>query len=98
LIKNLKNARKLKEDYWEKPMPQEKEFMPHVLDEVFGQWLTDTSKTKKDANFVVNSFGAAFGQYLVDNYGMKWIIVKDDYGIDYAVIHKKWNIIAYPHS
>jgi hypothetical protein len=98
LAKNLENARELKNEYWEKPMPKEKEFMPHVLDEVFEQWMTDTSKTKKDADFVTNSCGAAFGQYLVDNYNMKWIIVKDDYGTDYAVIHKKWNIIAYPPS
>ena len=98
LVESIQKARQLKNDYWEKPIPKEKEFMPHVLDEVFEQWMNDTSRTKKDAEYVINSFGAAFGQYLVDNYNMKWIIVTDDYGTDYSVIHKKWNIIAYPLS
>jgi hypothetical protein len=98
LVESLQKAGQLKNDYWEKPMPKKNEFMPVVLDEVFGRWMNDTSKTKKDADFVINSLGAAFGQYLVDNYNMKWIIVKDDYGTDYAVIHKNWNIIAFPLS
>jgi hypothetical protein len=98
LKQNLEKARELKDEYWEKPMPPDKEFMPHVLDEVFNSWTNDKSKTKKEPDFVINSLGAAFGQYLVDHYNMKWIMISDEYGTDYAGLHKKWDIIAYPLS
>ncbi len=98
LAQSLVNARIIESHYWKNPLPKEKEFLPEVLDEVFNLWMNDKSTTKQQANLVIISLGAASGQWLVDNYNMKWIIVTDSYGTDYAVIHKKWNIIAYPLS
>ena len=48
-------------------MPKDKEFMPHILDEVFENWKSDTSPDKKSPEFVSEAFGAAFGQWLVDH-------------------------------
>ena len=96
LTTNLRNASELKNEYWKKLIPKNKELMPIVLDEVFTAWMADTALTKSDTDFVINSLGAAFGQWLVDHYQMKWIVVTDANGTGYAVIHEKGNVIAYP--
>ena len=98
LHENLEKARLLKSQYWEKPMPKDKEFMPHILDEVFENWKSDASPNKKSPEFVSEAFGAAFGQWLVDQYQMKWLVVNDEYGTAYAVEHQQYSLIAYPVS
>jgi len=98
LAQSLQNARIIENQYWKKPIPKETEFSPELLDQVFDLWVSDTSKTKEKADMIIISLGAALGQWMADHYNMKWIIVTDSYGTDYALIHKRWNIVAYPLS
>lgn len=98
LYENLEKARLLKSEYWEKPMPKDKEFMPQILDEVFENWKSDPSPDKKNADFVSEALGAAFGQWLVDHHQMKWLVVNDEYGTAFAVEHQQYSLIAYPVS
>ena len=49
-------------------------------------------------NGVINAVGITFGQFLVDNLGLKWVIATDDEGSDLAVygLPGKGDLLVYP--
>jgi hypothetical protein len=56
------------------------------LDRAFGAWMDSGSKNDaNDTNRVINCVGVAFGQILVDQIGLSWVIATDKDGSDLAV-------------
>jgi hypothetical protein len=54
------------------------------LDAVWAAWLA-TDPPPAEANGVVHAVGLAFGQLLVDELGMHWVVVAEEDGIEAAV-------------
>jgi Domain of unknown function (DUF3806) len=55
------------------------------LDQAFERYLASDGDPST-ANAVVLAIGAAFGTRLVEDLGFQWVVVKDDYGTDLAVL------------
>src|ERR1700733_9934515 len=60
---------------------------PEELDVVFSRWTYDDQE-KEPGESVANALGAAFGDYLVEQHGFRWVVVTDQYGTEYAVKHR----------
>jgi len=54
------------------------------LDAVWAAWLA-TDPAPAEANGVVHAIGLAFGQLLVDELGLRWVVVDEEDGIEAAV-------------
>lgn len=65
------------------PSDQAAPLEPAALDRAYSAWLT--APKKAEANDVINAFGAALGQRMIDDFGFSWAIVIDDYGTELAV-------------
>ena len=59
-------------------------YVPQTLDSIIDQWNTDTTGFSCTKNYFINAIGTAFGHYLVKTYKMKWTMVTDEYGSEYA--------------
>ena len=42
--------------------------------------------------------GSAFGQFMVENLNMEWVVVNDRYGTSWGVRHRKTQVICFPYS
>lgn len=51
---------------------------------------------KREQNYELQCLGVVFGDALVQQLGMKWVIVADEHGRDPAVQLPKTSIIVYP--
>lgn len=71
---------------------------PEDLDQAFGDWLN--SHDPSDANAVVNSVGAAFGQHLVNTTPLEWVIATDEYGTELAVygLPGSGDVLVFPQN
>jgi hypothetical protein len=67
------------------------------LDNAFHAW-----QIEKDRQFteqqVIEILGAYAGCQLVENLNMEWVIVTDEYGTDFAVRDKKYEVMSFPFS
>lgn len=71
-------------------------FTPETLDKIIDQWNEENTKFSCSENYFVNSIGTAFGHYLVKTYQMKWTIVVDEYGTDYATTIAEIKLTNFP--
>jgi hypothetical protein len=71
-------------------------FTPQTLDNLIDLWNADSTKFDCSGNYFVNTIGAAFGFYLVKTYKMKWAIVTDEYGTDYATTIAELHLSNFP--
>ncbi|MCC5876152.1 MAG: DUF3806 domain-containing protein [Candidatus Sumerlaeia bacterium] len=69
-----------------------------ALDRAFAAWLESKETDTKTINGVINSVGVAFGQFLVDDAGLSWVIASDEIGTELAVhgLPGKGDILVYP--
>lgn len=70
---------------------------PEELDVVFSRWMHDEDEKESD-DAVANALGAAFGDYLVEQHGFRWVVVTDEYGTEYAVKHTTGQTTAFPRA
>ena len=68
---------------------------PESLDLAYGAWFS-LWREKEDPNPSINAFGAAFGQYLVENLDMKWAVVTDELGTEMAIHGQPGDVLMYP--
>lgn len=73
------------------------DLMPEELDVVFSRWMQDDEEKESD-EAVTNALGAAFGDYLVEQHGFRWVVVTDEYGTEYAVRHTIGKTMAFPRA
>jgi hypothetical protein len=71
-------------------------FTPETLDNMIDQWNTDSTKFNCTENYFANCMGVAFEFYLVKTYKMKWTMVSDEYGTDYATTIKEIKLTNFP--
>jgi hypothetical protein len=57
---------------------------PKELDVIFTRWMHE-EEGKESGDSIANALGAAFGEYLVDQHGFRWVVITDEYGTEYAV-------------
>jgi hypothetical protein len=70
---------------------------PKELDMVFSRWMHDNGERESN-DAVANALGAAFGDYLVEQHGFRWVVVTDKYGTEYAVRHGIGESMAFPRT
>jgi hypothetical protein len=73
------------------------ELDPEELDRIFSRWMAESGEKEAD-DVISNALGAAFGDYLVANYGFQWVILTDEYGTEYAVRHGLGQTTAFPKA
>ena len=68
------------------------------LDEAFAAWLSTGETDSQVINAVINQVGIAFGQFLVNGLGLRWVIATDKAGTDLAVygLPGKGDVLIYP--
>jgi hypothetical protein len=67
------------------------------LDEAFRAWQTESSRQYSDQR-VVQILGAYLGQRLTNDLDMEWVTVVDEYGTDYAVRSRRWEVLSFPFA
>ena len=69
-----------------------------ALDTAFAGFVAANSDDTDAVNGVINAVGITFGQFLVDNLGLKWVIATDDEGSDLAVygLPDRGDVLVYP--
>ena len=73
------------------------ELAPEELDRVFSRWMSEEGE-KEPNDLVANALGAAFGAYLVEHRGFRWIFLIDKWGSEYAVRHPLGETTAFPRA
>jgi len=71
-------------------------FPPSIdeLDSLWAVWLQDGRP--EDANDMVQVIGFAFGQRLVEELGMRWVVASDELGTEIALHHPLRDTLMYP--
>lgn len=67
------------------------------FDEAFRLWQSE-GKRRFTEQQVIEIFGAYLGNKLIADFQMEWVIVKDEYGTDFAVRSKKYEVMSFPFS
>ena len=71
-------------------------YTPNTLDSIIDIWNEDSTKFTCSEDYFVNTIGTAFGQFLVKTYKMKWTMVTDEYGTDYATTISELRLSNFP--
>lgn len=71
-------------------------YTPQTLDSLIDLWNADSTQFTCSENYFVNTIGTAFGQFMVKTYKMKWTIVTDEYGTDYATTISELRLSNFP--
>ena len=68
------------------------------LDRAFKAWISADPKDLDEVNGVINAVGVAFGQFLVEAAGLRWVIATDEHGSDLAVfgLPSSGDVLVYP--
>jgi hypothetical protein len=76
------------------------EASPAQIDELyagwFEEWTAKPEEDREDPNPMINAFGLAFGQVLVDELGLDWAVVTDKYGTEIAVHGQPGDLLVFP--
>jgi hypothetical protein len=56
-----------------------------ALDRAYAAWVASGPSDGNQINATINAVGIAFGRFLVDEVGFKWVIATDQYGSDLAI-------------
>jgi len=67
------------------------------LDKAFRKWQIETEPQFSEQE-VVEILGSFLGNELVVGLDMEWVVVKDQYGVDYGVRARKVEVMAFPFS
>lgn len=67
------------------------------FDEAFRLWQLE-EKRRYTEQQVIEVLGAYLGSQLITDFQMEWVTVTDQYGTDYAVRGKKFEVMSFPFS
>ncbi len=67
------------------------------FDEAFRMWQLE-KKPRYTQQQVIDMLGSYLGNKLITDFQMEWVIVTDQYGTDYAVRAKKYEVLSFPFS
>jgi hypothetical protein len=66
------------------------------LDGLWSTWTVALRESGQNPNALINMVGVAFGQHLVDELGLSWVIASDEHGTDLAVHGPQGNVLVFP--
>ena len=66
------------------------------LDKIFKLWAEDESAKKANNEIMANAFGCLFGEMLKSEFGFEWMSIKDQYGIEKALMDNKTGSVVFP--
>jgi len=71
-----------------------------ALDRAFAEWLSAGMTDAAQINAAINAVGVAFGQFLVQGMGLRWVIVSDESGAELAVhgLPGKGDVLIFPQN
>lgn len=72
------------------------EIDPAALDLAYGSWIEHHDRESDDPNPMINAFGLALGQALVDELGLSWVVASDGQGAEIAIHGQPGNVLVYP--
>jgi hypothetical protein len=64
------------------------------LDALWAAWLSGGAP--EDANAGVHMIGLSFGQRLVDDFGLRWVVISDEHGTEIAVYREAGDVTVFP--
>ena len=96
LDRDADRARQLIEKYV--PPAQRHSDLLENLDSAFDRWVSSTPITRESAQDIIRIMGAAYGRYCIQKLGLRWAIVRDDHGIDTALLREKPPTRAFPFT
>jgi hypothetical protein len=67
-----------------------------ALDSAYAAWFNAHNAETEDPNPVINAFGMAFGQLLIDRLQLTWVVAADDQSTEMAVHGQPGDILIYP--
>jgi Domain of unknown function (DUF3806) len=67
------------------------------FDEAFRRWQREGTRRYSEDQ-VIKMLGAYLGNRLVDDAKMEWVVVVDEYGQDYAVQAKDYEVVSFPFA
>jgi hypothetical protein len=67
------------------------------LDELLKRWAPSVADPD-EFDAVTKTLGFAFGNHLARRYGMRWIVISDRYGVDFAVREETTRCTSFPLS
>jgi hypothetical protein len=94
LARNLALVRDLVQGFAGKEEPRW--LVPANLDQGYRSWHSVHKRGKEDPNPVINAFGIAFGQYLIDSLGLEWKLAKDKDSTELVVHGAVGEILLFP--
>lgn len=68
---------------------------PAILDQTYAAWLARPNPDTEAAG-VFNAIGVAFGQYLVDHAGMRWVVCTEEGETNIAVYRSQGKVVVFP--
>jgi hypothetical protein len=68
---------------------------PALLDQTYAAWLANP-RQDLEATGVFNAIGVAFGQYLVDHAGMRWVVYSKDGETNIAAYRAQGKVVVFP--
>jgi hypothetical protein len=71
-----------------------------ALDRAFAEWLSAGATDPSQITAAINAVGAAFGQFLIQGLGLRWVMVSDANGTEAAVhgLPGKGDVLIFPQS
>lgn len=69
---------------------------PDILDSLWRAWAWSDRANEDEQKVAIFFFGFGFGDYLAAETGMKWRIVSDEHGSDYALVHPTSDATLFP--
>ena len=69
---------------------------PGKLDQAYAAWYATHDRETEDPNPLINAFGMAFGEYLVREHQLSWVIVQEKDRAELAVHGEIGEILLFP--
>lgn len=69
---------------------------PGKLDQAYAAWYATHDLETEDPNPLINAFGMAFGEYLVREHQLNWVIVQEKDRAELAVHGESGEILLFP--
>lgn len=68
------------------------------LDLTFAAWLESNDPAKEKSDDIIKIIGAAYGQYCIEHLGVRWAVIKDEFGTDIALVRENPTTRSFPFS
>ena len=67
-----------------------------LVEQVYQNWRREPPRERESNRSVLEALAAVIGEHLARVPGLRWVIVKDEYGSDYAIYGTPGELLVYP--